>query len=166
MSNTASTTSSTAVEYYARWILQFKNDLTAVPPAQRLQWAKHRFGQLPDPPRTEYETLFFAGGDVVEYQRAEWQHRERMMLMIFAGVLVVFLAVVAIAIPNPTPTTFWILRLLATFDAGAIGAFLPGSLNVMVKRPSFTIRAAGALGLAIIVYLVNPPALAAGQPRP
>ena len=161
MTNT-STVGTPAVEYYVRWILQFRNELGAVPNVQRLKWAKQRFSELPDPPRTEYETLFFAGGEVLEYQRAEWQHRERMYLMIFAGALVIFLAVVAIAIPNPTRTTFWILRLLATFDAGAIGAFLPGSLNVTIKRPSFTVRAAGALGLAVIVYLVNPPALTAG----
>lgn len=155
-----------SVEYYSRWILKFKNDLSAVPNASRLQWARQRFCELPEPPRTEYETLFFAGGDVLEYQRAEWQHRERVFLMVFAAVLVIFLAVVAIAIPNPTRTTFWILRLLATFNAGAIGAFLPGSLDVTVKRPSFTVRAAGALALAVIVYLVNPPALATGDPLP
>ena len=52
-------------------------------------------------------------------------------------------------------------RLIASLGAGAVGAFLPGSLTTSIEKPSFAIKAGGAIALAIIVWFFNPPALTA-----
>ena len=145
------------------WAITLQNELGAPPPKDaqaRLALVTTRLGQLPNPPREVFKLMFFAGVDVMALQTLEWQRRDRIYAMVFGLATLVFLASVAITIPNPQPFALFTFRLIASLGAGGVGAFLPGSLSVTVKRPSFVLRATGAIALAALVYLVNPPALA------
>jgi len=74
----------------------------------------------------------------------------------FGVVFVTALLVLAVALPNPTATTFFIFRVVLALSAAGVGAVFPGLLVVNVTK---FIRAGGALGLFVLVYLMNPPAL-------
>ena len=80
---------------------------------------------------------------------------ESLLAFTFGVVFVIVLLVFAVAIPNPTEFTIFIFRVVLALAAAGIGAVLPGLIDV--KLP--IVRAGGALALAVMVYLVNPPAL-------
>ena len=94
-------------------------------------------------------------------KKSEWQRADRMYAMAFGVVTIIFLAVVALTVPSPKPFPLFVFRLIASLGAGAVGAFIPGPLTTSIKRPSFTVRGSGVPALAVIVFLVNPPALTA-----
>ena len=88
---------------------------------------------------------------------------QRLQLLLAFGFGVVFvttLIVLAVAIPNPPATTFYIFRVVIALAAAGVGAVIPGLLIVHVGK---VVRAGGALGLFVLVYLINPPALIAPE---
>jgi ankyrin repeat protein len=79
---------------------------------------------------------------------------------VFASALLFIVAMVAIAITVPNPTTFqaFVFRVVLALAAAAFGAFIPGFLNIESRVFRNRVRAGSALGLFVLVYLVNPPA--------
>ncbi|MDL0433990.1 hypothetical protein QPM17_22880 [Marinobacter sp. TBZ242] len=67
--------------------------------------------------------------------------------------------VLAIFIPNPTSTQFFIFRGVFAISLAAIAAIIPGLLNVESRFQKFSIKATGAIAVFVIVWLLNPPAL-------
>lgn len=62
--------------------------------------------------------------------------------------------------PITDPGQFFFLRVLAAISAAGVAAVIPGMLNVEIGQGKLlAIRGAGALGVFIIVFLVNPPEL-------
>jgi tetratricopeptide (TPR) repeat protein len=62
--------------------------------------------------------------------------------------------------PITDPGQFFFLRVLAAISAAGVAAVIPGMLNVEIGREKLlAIKAAGALGVFVIVFLVNPPEL-------
>jgi hypothetical protein len=145
------------------WVLQLVNEVRNLPADEQLNVVRGRLQELSDPPRTEYETLYFLGANMPELKKAEWQRSERIYVMVFGVATIVFLAIIALAVPEPKPFPLFVFRLISSLGAGAVGAFVPGSLTTSIKRPSFTVRAGGALALAVLVWLINPPALTVGH---
>jgi len=91
----------------------------------------------------------------VMYER--WE--KIMMLATVIGFLAVLLAVGVFKTDYP-PEGFFIIRVvLALVAAGFAAAFVPGLLQVVVGYKSAKIRAAGALAVLVVVYLLNPPSL-------
>lgn len=86
---------------------------------------------------------------------------EKISIFVFGVVFVVVLLVIAVSVPSPTEFQFFVFRIVLALVAAAIGAFLPGSLNVQshIQNPAYrnTIRAGGAVAFFVIVYLINPP---------
>jgi len=77
------------------------------------------------------------------------------------GVLFVsVMLVIAIAVPNPTATQWFIFRVVTALAAAGIGAVLPGLIVVNASR---FVRAGGAIALFVLVYLSNPPQLVVQQ---
>ena len=79
----------------------------------------------------------------------------KKLLAFSAGV--VFVAVmlaIALVVPNPTPTQWFVFRVVLALAAAGIGAVIPGLIDVHV---STVIRAGGAMALFVIVYYLNPP---------
>lgn len=51
----------------------------------------------------------------------------------------------------------WTFRTVLSLAAAGIGAVIPGMLNINARSGTrFTIRAAGAMAVFVIVYLINP----------
>lgn len=75
----------------------------------------------------------------------------------FGVIFVLALLVLTVAIPNPTPSQEQTFRVVMSLAAAGIASMIPGMLNISAtggKR--FTLRAAGALAVFVIVYLINP----------
>lgn len=77
--------------------------------------------------------------------------------VLFASVMLI----IAIAVPNPTTTQWFIFRVVLALAAAGIGAVLPGLIVVNVSK---FVRAGGAIALFVLVYLSNPPQLVVQQP--
>jgi len=61
-----------------------------------------------------------------------------------------------VAVPNPTPSQWFVFRVVLALAAGGVGAVIPGLLVVHV---STVVRAGGALALFALIYCLNPPAM-------
>jgi hypothetical protein len=80
---------------------------------------------------------------------------DKIMAYLFGAVFCTVLLVVAVLIPDPTPTSMFIFRVVLSIAAGGIGAVIPGLLQVDIPY----VRAGGALALTVVVYFFNPPHL-------
>ena len=76
-----------------------------------------------------------------------------LLAFLFGVIFLLVLLVFSIFFPNPTDTQirFWITAL--ALAAAGIGAVLPGFLEIKYKS---IVRASGAIGLFVIVYLFQP----------
>ena len=72
------------------------------------------------------------------------------------------LLVLAVFIPEPTAFQNFVFRVVLALAAGALGAIIPGFLNVQYKG---LWRAGGAVALFVLVYSVNPPSLITEPPQ-
>ena len=62
--------------------------------------------------------------------------------------------------PITDPGQFFFLRVLAALSAAGVAAVIPGMLDIHIGRGRlFAVRGAGALGVFVIVFFVNPPEL-------
>ncbi|MEM7231096.1 MAG: hypothetical protein AAF517_02910 [Planctomycetota bacterium] len=94
--------------------------------------------------------------------------REKRLSLILAFVFgVVFVSVllaIAILLPEPTPTQFFVFRVVLALAASGVAAVIPGLLNVEVAPfPKTAIRAGGALGIFVIVYFFSPAGMVVSQ---
>ena len=145
-----------------QWHANLENTIRGLSSKERKKVVISALAKLTEPPRMFFESMYFEGGEMAKLQRDEWQRSERIYAMVFGAVTITFMAVVAFVVPEPKPFQLFIFRLICSLGAGAVGAFLPGSLTTSIGRPSLKVRAGGALALAVIVWFVNPPALAGG----
>lgn len=88
------------------------------------------------------------------------------ILLISGLVLILIPVAVAILVPASLPQANVYLRVVAALGAALVGAFIPGALQVDFPG----VKAAGAIGLFVIVFLANPPekaaqALQSGDPK-
>ena len=77
-------------------------------------------------------------------------------------VFVALMLIIAIAIPNPTTTQWFVFRVVLALAAAGIGAVIPGLIIVNVSK---VVRAGGAIALFVLVYLLNPPQLVSLPPQ-
>ena len=86
----------------------------------------------------------------------KWQ----LITILIVGLLFsMIILALAVFIPNPTNTQFFIFRGIFSVSLAAIAAVIPGLLNVESRFQSFSIKATGAIAVFIIVWLLNPPAI-------
>jgi hypothetical protein len=90
---------------------------------------------------------------------------EKVAAFTFGVIFVVTLLVFAITVPNPTESQFFIFRIVLALAAAGVAAIIPGFLNIESKTALYAIRAGGALGVFLLVYLVNPPAVLRNEHR-
>jgi hypothetical protein len=77
----------------------------------------------------------------------------------FGTLFVAIMLVLAVWIREPTPTQWFVFRVVLSLAAAGIGAIIPGLIQVDIHP---YIRAGGAIALFVIVYWFNPPKLVAG----
>ena len=62
--------------------------------------------------------------------------------------------------PTPIPPeAMFILRVILALAAGGVAAIVPGFFGLGGNVRSITIQATGAIAVAVLVYLINPPSL-------
>lgn len=86
----------------------------------------------------------------------KWQLIAGLAIGVLFALIILLLAVF---IPSPTPTQFFIFRGVFAISLAAIAAIIPGLLNVESRFQKFSIRATGAIAVFVIVWMLNPPAL-------
>lgn len=85
---------------------------------------------------------------------------EKIAVFAFGVLFIGILLWIAFQVPDPTDFQLFLFRVVLSLAAAGVGALLPGLLDVRLKSgPMAMIRAGGAVGLFVLVYLVNPPAL-------
>ena len=89
------------------------------------------------------------------YRRGEDPRLMATLLWIGVG-LISLTVVIALFVPRPTSFQMFVFRIVASLGAAGVGASLPGFLGFK----SATVSAGGAVGLLVLIYLVNPPRLA------
>jgi len=75
---------------------------------------------------------------------------------------VALMLIIAVAIPSPTATQWFVFRVVLALAAAGIGAVIPGLIVVNVSK---SVRAGGATALFVLVYLLNPPQLVVSAPQ-
>ena len=88
---------------------------------------------------------------------------ERAAIFAIGVAFVATLLGIALFVPDPTDFQIFIFRVVLALGAGAVGALLPGFLEVRFRN---WLRAGGAIALFAIVYNINPPALIAQSVTP
>jgi hypothetical protein len=94
---------------------------------------------------------------------ADKKNWEKIAAFAFGVVFIVVMIYIALYVPNPTPTQWFVFRVVLALAAAGVGALLPGLLRV--EAPPY-VRAGGALALFVVVYWFNPPKLVAPPPEP
>jgi len=90
------------------------------------------------------------------------EHWQKVTAFGCGVVFIALMLIVAIAIPNPTATQWFVFRVVLALAAAGIGAVIPGLIVVNVSR---VVRAGGAIALFVLVYLLNPPQLVVPAPQ-
>jgi uncharacterized integral membrane protein len=119
---------------------------------------------IPEPPRNAVTLLVLTIKQMTE-DRMEWQ-REQQVFWVFTAAFFLII-VLALVVANPTPTQFVMFRWFCAIACAGMGANIPGFLSVELKTKlgkagTLGISAVGAIGIFVIVYLLNPPALVHG----
>ena len=85
------------------------------------------------------------------------------VLIVSVASALVFIAVLlmlAVLIPHPSPFQMFVFRIVLALAAAAFGATIPGFFKIQLPLPSKgLLHAGGALGLFVLIFLVNPPEL-------
>ncbi|TGD72196.1 hypothetical protein E4634_16140 [Mangrovimicrobium sediminis] len=87
--------------------------------------------------------------------RIEKMTAEKWIAVTFGFVFITVLLALTVWLKDPTPMQEITFRIVLALSAGAIGAVIPGVLNLQGELGGFTIRAAGALAIFFIVYFWN-----------
>lgn len=89
---------------------------------------------------------------------AVWVQNPKAVAFIFGVVFIATMLVIALAVPNPTPTQFMIFRTILAICVAGAAALVPGFLEVQVGK---WVRAGGAMAVFVIIYFFSPAKLAA-----
>jgi hypothetical protein len=78
-------------------------------------------------------------------------------LMLFIG-LILLITIIGLCIFIPSPTAFqcYVFRVVVALSASMISIGIPGALQVQIGSK---VKAGSALGVFLVVYGINPPAL-------
>lgn len=78
--------------------------------------------------------------------------QQRVLLVVFSGVLIAMLLVYALAFPSPSQFQAVLLRVVFALMGAGVGVLIPGTLSVASGGIRLVLRAVSALALFIIIY--------------
>lgn len=110
------------------------------------------------PPQPEAQPMQARHGR--QEQQQTW---EKIAIFAIGVAFVATLILIALFVPEPKPFPIFIFRVVLALGAGALGALIPGFIEVKFRN---WLRAGGAIALFVIVYLINPPELISEVARP
>ncbi|MGA9567021.1 MAG: hypothetical protein WBS19_15980 [Candidatus Korobacteraceae bacterium] len=88
---------------------------------------------------------------------ANW---EKLAAFAFGVVFIATMLAIAHLVPNPTPTQWFMFRVVLALAAGGIAAVIPGLIAVNASK---YVRAGGAIAVFLLVYWFNPPRPVVGE---
>jgi len=80
-------------------------------------------------------------------------------LITFVG-LTLLVVGIALFIPEQTPEQRFYFRIIIALSTSGLAAIIPGFFDIEIRWLRSTVRAGGAIGIFLLVYQFNPPALA------
>lgn len=88
--------------------------------------------------------------------KSDWQ---KIAALVVGATFAVVLLILAVRIPNPTEFQLLVFRVVLALAAASLAAaIIPGLIKLESKTELYTVSAGGALGVFLLIYLVNPPA--------
>lgn len=112
--------------------------------------------------RTKNEANKNKSGDRLGNPVAGFGNWDKILAFGFGFFFTVILLLIAKFDREPTPLGILIYRVVLALVASGIGAVIPGMVDVNVQP---LVRAGGAIGLFVIVFLFNPPNLVTNAPK-
>ena len=88
---------------------------------------------------------------------------EVIITLSFGTFFIIALLVIALFVPEPTPQQMFIFRVVLALAAAGAGAAIPGFFTLQGELLKLTFQAGGALALFVLVYVMNPPSIFAGE---
>jgi len=146
-------------------IFKIAGELSALPESERAKAYEEKLEELPSDVRelaAAFLTVSVVMGNPMNSSSKSssslptW---EKVCLYSGAAVMLGGMVIYSLFVVNPTPQQEFVFRLVCGLGAATLGAFLPGFLHIEGKLANFSLRAGGALGMFVLVYAVNPPAL-------
>jgi hypothetical protein len=131
------------------------------PDENPLEVDQRELRKIPEEWRPAVEDFYFLGNDAAMVTKALAEARYRLLERWGAGGtgvgFFVLLIIIALYIPDPSDFQYLIFRTVLALAAGGFAALIPGALELEWNK---AIRATGAIGIAVLVYLWNPAQLA------
>ncbi|HXO42745.1 MAG TPA: hypothetical protein VN999_14940 [Thermoanaerobaculia bacterium] len=143
----------TSLERLTRFVADLRYELLSVPLENRLAFIKERLATLPAEERRIAEDLVFIGADAMNQEVWNQKKYERLAFFAFGAFLVVAILVIALVVPNPTPSQAQTFRIILSLALTGAFAFIPGFLDVQIGK---VVHASGALAIFVVIYFFNP----------
>jgi hypothetical protein len=132
--------------------------LDSVKNADQFGYLKGRLASLHPKLRIAVEPLVLracsiSGRNSVTKTRNQMKLWEKVALLIVGLVLLAAIFVTAYRVPNPTSFQRNVFCVILGLAAAATGALLPGFIKIESKTKELWVRAGGAIGLLVLVWL-------------
>lgn len=79
-------------------------------------------------------------------------------LITFTGLSLIIL-IIALLVPKQTPEQRLYFRIIIALSASGLAAIIPGFFDINLRWLRSTMRAGGAIGIYLLIFLFNPPSL-------
>jgi hypothetical protein len=93
----------------------------------------------------------------------EPQRWEKIAISAFGVVFLLIVLIITVYFPKPADFQVFVFRVVLSLAAGAIAAIVPGFFHIESRLRRNVVKASGAIGISVLVYLTNPPRLATRQ---
>lgn len=90
--------------------------------------------------------------------KSRLSHWEKIAGFIFGCIFLMVLLLIAVLIPNPTPSQYITFQTILALSAAGVAGILAGFIEVESKLKTISIKAGGALAVFIVTYLLTPAA--------
>lgn len=140
---------------------KIRRERAKYPDENPLEVDQRELQKIPKEWRPAVEDFYWLGNDAAMVTKGLAEARYRSLERWGAGgtgvAFFVLLITIAICIPDPSDFQYLIFRTVLALAAGGFAALIPGALELEWNK---AIRASGAIGVTVLVYLWNPAQLA------
>jgi VIT1/CCC1 family predicted Fe2+/Mn2+ transporter len=133
--------------------------LPRVPPRQRRQVFLQELQKLPGENEREIAIALVSTAVDLNGDSDGMRTWEKITMIASGAFFLLVILLLAVFIPDPKPFQIFAFRVVLAVAASAFGCAIPGLLHIESRAAMFTLRAGGALALALLVYAFNPPEL-------
>lgn len=133
--------------------------LPRVPPEDRRKVFLQELEKLPGPNEREIALSLVSTAVDLSDNPHDMKTWEKITMIASGAIFLLVILALAVLVPEPKPFQIFAFRVVLAVAASAFGCAIPGLLHIEGRVAMFTLRAGGALALALLVYKFNPPEL-------